>query len=245
MDFIRHFDGVEATGIALAGYTSGLCGEWTPERFETLAGLLGVGRSQILLAHERHTDRVYAAEAKDAGCGVTRAHDDEPFDAIVTREKGLVLCVKTADCVPIVLLDPVKGAAGIVHSGWVGSSKRIAGKTARKMAKTFGSNPADILCFLGPYNHSCCYEVQEDVRLRFREAFSEEECETLFRKKDEEGKYWLDLGAAVSLSLCQEGVIPAHIHDSGHCTFHTSTFSSWRRTRNQKNQMLTYILLLT
>lgn len=245
MDFIRHFDGIDATGLALVGYTSGLCGEWTPERFETLASLLGIDRSQIVLAYERHTDRVYVAEAKDAGAGVVRAHDGAPFDAIITREKGLALCVKTADCVPIVLLDPMKGVAGVVHSGWMGSSKHIAGKTVKKMAEVFGSAPGDILCFMGPYNHACCYEVGEDVRLRFREAFSEEECETLFRKKDEAGKYWLDLGLAVSFSLRREGVAPAHIHDSGLCTFHTSMFSSWRRTRNKKDQMLTYILLRT
>ncbi|MBQ7151227.1 MAG: peptidoglycan editing factor PgeF [Synergistaceae bacterium] len=206
---------------------------------------MGIDRSRIVLAYERHSDRVYVAEAKDAGLGVVRGYDDTPFDAIITKEKGLALCVKTADCVPIVLLDPVKEAVGIVHSGWVGSSKHIAGKTVKKMAEAFGSAPKDILCFMGPYNHACCYEVGEDVRLRFQEAFSEEECRTLFRKKDEAGKYWLDLGSAVSFSLCREGVSPVHIHDSGLCTFHTSTFSSWRRTRNEKKQMITYILLRT
>lgn len=245
MDFIRHFAGIDATGLAFSGYTSGLCGEWTPERFETLAALLGIDRSQIVLAYERHSDRVYVAEAKDAGRGVVRAHDGTPFDAIITKEKGLALCIKTADCVPIVLLDPVKGAAGIVHSGWVGSSKHIAGKTVKKMAEVFGSVPDDILCFMGPYNHACCYEVGEDVRLRFSEAFSEEECGKLFHKKDAAGKYLLDLGSAVSFSLLREGVSPAHIYDSGYCTFHTSTFSSWRRTRNEKEQMLTYIMLRT
>ncbi|MBQ9564893.1 MAG: peptidoglycan editing factor PgeF [Synergistaceae bacterium] len=244
MDLIRPFDEIEDKGIALAGYTSGLCGEWTPERFEALAGQLGIAPSAMVLANEHHTDVVYVAEARDAGRGVVRPHSGDPFDAIITRERGLLLCVKTADCVPVALLDPVKGAAGIVHSGWVGSSKRIAGKTVRKMTEALGCRPENILCSIGPYNRSCCYEVGEDVRSRFREMFSDGECESLFRKKDGgAGKYLLDLGAAVSLSLCQEGVDPAHIHDSGHCTFHTSTFSSWRRTRDKKNQILTYILL--
>ena len=244
MDLIRQFDGINETGTAIAGYTSGLCGEWTPDRFQTLAGLLGIDRSQISLAYERHTDRVHVAGAEDAGYGVVRPHDGEPFDAIITREKGLLLCVKTADCVPVVLLDPVKRAVGVAHSGWVGTSKRIAGKTARKMAEVFGSDPGNILCFMGPYNRSCCYEVGEDVLARFREEFSDGECGTLFREEPGRvGKYLLDLGAAVGLSLCQEGVRRANIHDCGHCTCHTSTFPSWRRTRDRRNQMLTYIML--
>ena len=62
-------------------------------------------------------------------------------------------------------------------------------------------------------------------------------------KKENEDKYLLDLGAAVSLSLCQEGVNVKNIYDEDCCTYHTTTFSSWRRTGDRKNQILTYIML--
>lgn len=240
IDLIRNFDEIYATKIAIGGYTSGLCGEWTEERFEKLAELLEIDKSKILLANEHHTDKIYIAEAKDAAI----EHGNEYFDAVLTNEKRLMLCVHTADCVPVALLDTVKKVIGIVHSGWRGSAKRIAGKTVRKMIEVYDSNPENIICSIGPYNHSCCYEVGEDVFTKFRETFSDSECEKLFRKKNSSEKYLLDLGAAVSISLCDEGVKAANIYDSGHCTYHSSVFSSWRRTRNEKKQMITYIMLL-
>ena len=171
-DLLRVFEEICNTGVATAGYTSGLCGEWVKERF-----------------------------------------------------------------------DPVKKVVAIAHSGWVGTATRIAGKTVKKMVEEYQVRPEDIICAMGPYNHSCCYEVGEDVRERFREAFSDLECDMFFQKKKEEEKYLLDLGAAISFTLQQEGVKTENIHDEGHCTYHTTTFSSWRRTGNKKHQILSYIML--
>ena len=61
--------------------------------------------------------------------------------------------------------------------------------------------------------------------------------------RETSGKYLLDLGKAISISLRREGVLSEHIHDSGHCTFHTEEYSSWRRTKNKKHQILSYIML--
>lgn len=243
MDLLRQFDNICNTGVAVAGYTSGLCGEWTKERFQTLAEQVNMDCSLMIMANQHHTDKVSIKGTEDAGYGILASHDDEYADAMITKQEGLMLCVHTADCVPIVLLDPVKKVVGVVHSGWMGSSKRIAGKTVRKMTEEYGCSPADIICGIGPYNHFCCYEVGEDVLECFRESFSDIECEMFFKKKNNEGKYMLDLGKAVSLSLQQEGVQPQNIHDEGHCTYHTTTFSSWRRTGDKKKQILTYIML--
>ncbi|MBQ7563979.1 MAG: peptidoglycan editing factor PgeF [Lachnospiraceae bacterium] len=243
MELIKRFNEIEQTGRAIAGYTCELCGYWTLERFEGLSDVLYVKSSDLVVANQRHTDRVLTVGTEDSGYGVTRPHTKEPFDAMITKDQGLVLCVHTADCVPIVFLDPVGRAAGIAHSGWVGTAGRIAGKTVRKMAEEFGCRPENILCAMGPYNHSCCYEVGEDVLERFSETFSDAECAQLFSKKDEPGKYLLDLGRGVSLSLRKEGVDPEKIYDSGYCTYHTSLFSSWRRSRDKKHQIITYIAL--
>ena len=243
MDLLRKFEKICNTGVAIAGYTSGLCGEWTEERFECLAEQLNMEHSRMIMANQHHTDKVSVMGVEDVGHGIVRPHDDYYSDAMITAQTGVMLCIHTADCVPAVLLDPVKRAVGIVHSGWVGSSKRIAGKTVRKMADEYKCRPEDIICAMGPYNHSCCYEVGEDVLEHFRESFSDMECERLFKKKNDKQKYMLDLGSAVSISLCQEGVNPENIYDEGCCTYHTTTFSSWRRTGDKKKQMLTYIML--
>ena len=243
LDLLRRFDKVCDTGVAIAGYTSGLCGEWIEERFECLAAHLNTACSEMIMANQHHTDKVSVMGMSDAGYGVIRPHNNDYFDAMITAQSGVMLCIHTADCVPVVLLDPVKKVVGIVHSGWVGTSKHIAGKTVKKMVDEYKSRPEDIICAMGPYNHSCCYEVGEDVLERFRESFSDIECEMFFKKKNDGGKYMLDLGSAVSLSLQQEGVNPKNIYDEGCCTYHTSTFSSWRRTGDKKKQILTYIML--
>ena len=242
-DLVRQFDKVCNTGIAIAGYTSGLCGEWTEERFQCLAGHLNIETSMMIMANQKHTDQVRVVGKQDAGYGVIKPYDDCYADAIITDQTGLMLCVHTADCVPVVLLDTEKRVAGIVHSGWVGTSKRIVGKTVKKMVDEYHCKPENIICGIGPYNHSCCYEVGEDVLERFRESFSDRECEMFFYKKENKGKYLLDLGAAISLSLQQEGVKMEKIYDEDHCTYHTSTFSSWRRTGDKKKQILSYIML--
>lgn len=242
-DLYRKFEKICDTGVATAGYTSGLCGEWIEERFERLAKELNIEHSMMIMANQQHTDEVRVVGMEDTGYGVVRPHDENYADAMITAQPGVMLSVHTADCVPIVLLDPVKRVVGVVHSGWVGSSKRIAGKTVRKMANEYNCNPKDIICAIGPYNHSCCYEVGEDVLERFRESFSDTECEMLFKKKKDEEKYMLDLGSAVSISLCQAGVKQENIHDEDCCTYHTTTFSSYRRTGERKRQMLTYIML--
>ena len=243
MDLLRRFEKICNTGAAIAGYTSGLCGEWTEERFKSLADQLNIECSRMIMANQHHTDKVRVVGVEDAGYGITRSHDEDYSDAMITAQVGLMLCIHTADCVPVVLLDPVKKVVGIVHSGWVGSSKRIVGKTVRKMVDVYKSRPEDIICAVGPYNHSCCYEVGEDVLECFRESFSDIECEMLFKEKNDKGKYMLDLGSAVSFSLHHEGVKTENIYDVGCCTYHTTTFSSWRRTGERKKQMLTYIML--
>ena len=242
-DLLRQFEIICNTGVANAGYTSGLCGEWIEERFERLAKQLNIEHSTMIMANQQHTDEVRVVGKEDVGYGVTTPCDENYADALITNQTGIMLSVHTADCVPIVLLDPVKKVIGVVHSGWVGSSKRIAGKTVKKMVDEYKCRPGDIICSIGPYNHSCCYEVGEDVLERFRESFSDIECGMFFRKKSNTGKYMLDLGAAVSLSLHQEGVKWENIYDESLCTYHTTTFSSWRRTGDRKRQMLTYIML--
>ena len=242
-DLLRCFNEICNTKIAIAGYTSGLCGEWIEERFKSLGEILNIESSMMIMANQHHTDKIMTVGIEDAGYGVTRLHDDDYFDAMITDKPGIMLCVHTADCVPVVMLDPVKRVAGIVHSGWAGSAKRIAGKTVRKMVEEYLCRPEDIICAMGPYNHFCCYEVGGDVLESFRESFSDIECEMIFKKKNDKEKYMLDLGGAIRLALHQEGVNLENIYDEGHCTYHTSVFSSWRRTCDKKKQMLTYIML--
>jgi polyphenol oxidase len=94
-------------------------------------------------------------------------------DASVSNTPGLALGVQTADCVPILLVDPRKRAVAAVHAGWRGTLSRIAQKTIGRMQFEFASKPADLLAALGPSIGPCCYEVGVELVTRFTGQFAD------------------------------------------------------------------------
>ncbi|HSY99753.1 MAG TPA: peptidoglycan editing factor PgeF [Terriglobales bacterium] len=92
-------------------------------------------------------------------------------DASITNRPGLLLAIQTADCVPILLVDPKKRAIAAIHAGWRGTLARIAAKTIGKMQMHFGTNPRDLLAAIGPSIGPCCYEVGTEVATQFLSQF--------------------------------------------------------------------------
>ncbi|MGB2642778.1 MAG: peptidoglycan editing factor PgeF [Candidatus Acidiferrum sp.] len=92
-------------------------------------------------------------------------------DASITNRPGLLLAVQTADCVPVLLVDPKKRAIAAIHAGWRGTLARIAAKTIGAMQMHFATNPRDILAAIGPSIGGCCYEVGTDVATQFLSQF--------------------------------------------------------------------------
>jgi purine-nucleoside/S-methyl-5'-thioadenosine phosphorylase / adenosine deaminase len=92
-------------------------------------------------------------------------------DASLTNRPGLLLAVQTADCVPILLVDPKKRAVAAIHAGWRGTLARIAAKTIGAMQMHFRTNPRDLLAALGPSIGGCCYEVGTEVAAQFLSQF--------------------------------------------------------------------------
>jgi len=90
-------------------------------------------------------------------------HDASVGDALLTDQAGIVLSVRTADCMPILLVDRQRRAVAAVHAGWRGGLQRIVEKTVGVMRATFGSDPLQMLAALGPGIRACCYEVGEEV----------------------------------------------------------------------------------
>lgn len=93
-------------------------------------------------------------------------------DGLVTDVPGILLAVKTADCMPVIVVDKKKKAVGIFHAGWRGTLHRIAEKGVGEMRRWFGSNPKDLYAALGPSIRDCCYSVGEEVRDKFRSQFA-------------------------------------------------------------------------
>lgn len=93
-------------------------------------------------------------------------------DALLTNQAGILLTVRSADCAPLLLVDPRHRAVAAVHAGWRGALKRIAEKTVGEMQRVFGTRPRDLLVAIGPSIRACCYEVGEEVREEFCSSFT-------------------------------------------------------------------------
>lgn len=111
-----------------------------------------------------HSDLIHAVEA---------VPEHPPAgDGLITATPGLLLTVKTADCLPILIADPKRRAVGAFHAGWRGTVKRIMEKGVGEMRRHFGSDPGDLVAAIGPGIRRCCYQVGEEVREQFASQFA-------------------------------------------------------------------------
>jgi len=160
-------------------------------------------------------------------------------DAAVTRLPGLLLAIKTADCLPVVLVEEKRRVIAAVHCGWKGTSQRVLEKVVLGMKEHFGADPAAILAGFGPCIGGGCYEVGEDVRRTFVES---DFPTSLFRPiTGHSGKYLLDLRSANRLQLLKSGIKANHIFSLDICTHCDPKFPSYRRDRDATRRMLTFI----
>jgi purine-nucleoside/S-methyl-5'-thioadenosine phosphorylase / adenosine deaminase len=93
-------------------------------------------------------------------------------DASITNKAGLLLAIQTADCVPILLVDPKHRAIAAVHAGWRGTLARIVEKAVGRMQMEFGSKPEELLAAVGPAIGGCCYDVGTEVAAAFSGQFA-------------------------------------------------------------------------
>jgi polyphenol oxidase len=93
-------------------------------------------------------------------------------DGLITNTPGLLLGIQTADCLPIILVDPRRHAIGVFHAGWRGTVQRIVEKGVGEMQRCFGTHPRDLKAAIGPGIHDCCYEVGREVREQFESQFA-------------------------------------------------------------------------
>ena len=92
------------------------------------------------------------------------AKDYPDADAFITDEKNLPIAIRTADCVPVFIFDPIRRVIGLAHAGWRGTYKEIASKTVQRMQEKYASQPSDLKVVLGPCIRECCYKVNEEFR---------------------------------------------------------------------------------
>jgi YfiH family protein len=135
-------------------------------------------------------------------------------DGIVTRTPGVALCIFTADCVPILLVDPINRVVAALHAGWRGVLADIAAVGVRAMVAQ-GARPELIRAALGPSIGICCFEVDNDLAERFVAEVPGSDRHT---RPGRSGKAYLDLRAIVQNQLMNAGVDASQIISIGPCT---------------------------
>lgn len=183
------------------------------ENMSRLAAFLGVGRDDCVVTRQVHGSEVRIAGSADRHvCG-----SETPYlaDGLVTAERGLPLLCFTADCVPVLLCDPVNGVIGAVHCGWRSSVADILGVAVGKM-ESLGARPEKLLAALGPALGPCCFETHRDVpdAIDAWLGSGNGTCREIGG-----GKYLVDLKKANALRLMQLGLDEGRIDVSGECTF--------------------------
>lgn len=227
--------------LCFGGYTSGKDGTWTrnapndppTEDYALLSQSLGVPLSRIIRPYQAGGDIVETVGTEHGGMGVIKENILKRVDGLVTAEKGIVLSVLAADCVPIYLIDKKAEVIGLLHCGWRSAAGLLIHNAIEHM-KELGSSPGNIQMIIGPHICQDCYEVGEDVRKEYSVFFTEKQLEGAFRTIN--SKLFLDLSEAIKAKAAEKAIPAQNISVLNQCTCHDNSFYSYRRgDRNKLN----------
>jgi len=181
----------------------------------------------IVTVHQVHSARVVS----NRGVSPPAENARIDADAIIENTPGIAIGIRTADCVPVLLADPVRRAVAAIHAGWRGTAACIVQAAIRSMAADFGARPEDIHAAIGPAIGSCCYQVGPEVAREFGVIAP--------------GSVHLDLASINARQLEGAGVLKQNISTVPHCTMcNPDDYHSFRRDRQAAGRMLSWIRIL-
>jgi polyphenol oxidase len=164
-----------------------------------------------------HSDTVVLADGRTGCLG--------EGDALLSNTPGVTVAVKTADCLPILLVDGANRAVAAVHAGWRGTVRQVARRSVDAMRRAFATRPADLHAALGPGIGACCYEVGPEVSAEFGLS----------------GRTHVNLPEVNRLQLIADGIPPTQIYISELCTHcRQDDFWSYRREKQEAGRMFSF-----
>ncbi|MEI7694217.1 MAG: peptidoglycan editing factor PgeF [Chlorobium sp.] len=195
---------------------------------QLLCNQLSINPERMVSSEQVHATRILCAEKPGHYQG---------YDAFITDQQNLFLCVFTADCYPVLIYDPRHRASGAAHAGWKGTAGMIVKKTMQAMQRRFDTNPEECLAFIGAGISVEAYEVGHNVASAFPP-----DCTRRLHHSLENEKYQLDLRMANYRQLLDAGVPASSIECSSYCTFRDNNlFFSFRRDQGVTGRMVSLI----
>lgn len=157
-------------------------------------------------------------------------------DWIITNLSGIGVGILTADCVPLLIYDPVHQAIGAVHAGWRGAVDGVVAEAIGGMQHHFGSRPTDVQAWIGPHARTCCYQVDQKFYETVRQKkFGKDAWHTM----DEQ--LFFDLKQCCIDQLLVSGVQEQQVADIGVCTVCTPSYCSYRREKEAALRNISFI----
>ncbi|MDD4600261.1 Polyphenol oxidase [bioreactor metagenome] len=204
---------------------------------------VGVEFCKIVTAEQTHGDHIMIVTDCDAGKGHALYNESiKDTDALITNITNIPLMLFFADCVPIIIVDPIRKVVAVSHAGWKGTVAKIAQKTVLKMQDSFGSIPSDCQVGIGPSIGSCCYEVDQTVITHLKQNFSNWR---KLVKQTHEAHWQLDLWLANKFQLEEVGVKTTNIIISDLCTAcNTDLFFSHRAEQGRTGRLGAVVSLI-
>ena len=171
----------------------------------------------------------------------TQKFFEEGWDAMITDQLGVLLTIRTADCVPVLIHDPTRRVVAAVHAGWRGAVAEIVPRTLATMRRRFGSTPEALRVGIGPSAGPCCYEVDEPVLTRLRASFAG--WRSVVRQAGKRTAM-LDLRHLMRCQVEECGVPADQVQRVSVCTIcNPDLFHSYRRDGTVRGTMVSGIML--
>ena len=218
-------------------YNTGLksCGnpEEIQRQYRHILELLNARSDGFWLLEQVHSNQVVEIKRTLSAEIFPPGHILRKVDGLVTDEAGISLATTFADCVPLILVDPIQHALANLHSGWKGTLTQIGKVSLEKMTALYGTKPEDVKVFIGPHIQAKDFEVQKDLKEAFEQEFGEylpnSKAGNYIRSKDQH--HWtVDLAAVIESMFLELGISAGNIYAAQESTYEDSElFHSWRR----------------
>jgi YfiH family protein len=225
-------DTLRAATVPALAAIPGLVHGFEQPRTDSVPEPREAGRSRITEALAPHGRLLLLKQVH--GCAVEQApwEGRPPADAAVANEPGLLLGIETADCLPVLVVDPRRRAVAAAHAGWRGTAAGVARAAVDALVRA-GSDRADLIAALGPGIGPCCYEVGDELQSTFAPEF--------FRPGPR-GRAHLDVRAANRRQLEEAGLRPDRIHSVDDCTYcRSDLYHSYRRNGRAAGRMINFV----